>query len=162
MKMNTKRLSITLLSGLILASIALLAACSPLGIAPLLLAQPHTIEKYSDAKFDGHQGFGEDVLSRSWEIDAHDIAAAREAAEALSQTYAVGLDFGEDVLSRSWEIDPDDISAAREAAETLSRSYAVEVEDDLVRSWEISVDDIAAARIAAQTLSKIVFEQNTE
>ena len=116
--MNTKRLSITLLSGLILASIALLAACSPLGIAPLLLAQPHTIEKYSDAKFDEYQGFGEDALSRSWEIDADDIAAAREAAETLSQTYAVEV---EDDLVRSWEISVDDIAAARIAAQTLSQ-----------------------------------------
>lgn len=115
--MNTRTLSITLLFGLILTSIAMLAACSPFGIVPLVLSQPHTIEKSSDTSFNGHQGFGEDNLLRTWEITADDIAAAREAVEAISQNHAVGV---EDVL-RSFEIDADDIAAAREAALVLSQ-----------------------------------------
>jgi len=70
-KMNTRTLSINLLSSLILVSVVFLAACSPIGGAPVVLTQPDLIEE---------------DFSRDWEIDADDIAAAREAALYLSAT----------------------------------------------------------------------------
>ena len=141
--MNTRTLSINLLSSLILVSVVFLAACSPIGGAPVVLTQPDLIEEDS---------------SRGWEIDADDITAAREAALALSQTYtAVGVDLIEEDTSRSWEIDADDIAAAREAALVLSQTYTAVGEDleeeDVLRSWEIDADDIAAAREAALYLA---------
>ena len=104
--MNTKTLSTNLLSGLIMVSILFLSACSPFGGVPVVMAQPNYFEETS---------------SRTWEIDVDDIAAAREAAETLSQNYAaIGVDFEEMDLTRSWEIGLEDIAAAREAAEILS------------------------------------------
>ena len=143
-KMNTKTLSIILLSSLTLVSVVFLAACAPMGGASVVLAQPEFIK---------------DDISRSWEIDADDIAAAREAALSLSQTYtAARADLeGEDVL-RSWEIDADDIAAAHEAALSLSQTHTaagVDLEGEAVlRSWEIDADDIAAASEAALSLSQ--------
>jgi hypothetical protein len=145
-KMNTKTISTILLTSLILVSMFFLAACSPISRAPVAMAQS-----------DKPPVTG---LDRSWEIDADDIAAARQAAEALSHiNAAVEVDYGEDDLLRSWEIDADDIAAARQAAEALSHiNAAVEVdygEDDLLRSWEIDADDIAAARQVAQYLATV-------
>ncbi len=114
--MNTKNLSINLLCILILVSIVFLAACSPVSGAHVVLGQPDLIE--------------EDT-SRSWEMGADDIAAAREAALVLSQTYAaVVVDLEEEDTSRSWEIDADDIAAAREAALYLGANIQVSGELD--------------------------------
>ena len=140
-KMNTKKLSINLLCILILVSIVFLAACSPVSGAHVVLGQPDLIE--------------EDT-SRSWEMGAADIAAAREAAMVLTQSYTAVV--GDEDALRSWEMDADDIAAAREAALALSQSYtaagADPIEEDTSRSWEMDADDIAAAREAALALSQ--------
>ena len=88
-----------------MVSIELLSACSQ------VLAQPDVSVKSVE----------ENNLPISWEIDSDDIAAAREAAETLSQiTVAVEGDYGEYDFLRVWEIDADDIAAAREAARILA------------------------------------------
>ena len=138
--MNTKAFPISLLSGLILLSLVTLAACSP----PVALAQPVTVEVV------------EEQASRSWEISVDDIAAAREAAETLSQN---SPDVGEypdsEDLLRSWEISTVDIAAARRAALALSQTNTVvEMEFDAADlvSGELDTSDIYAARQAAHYL----------
>jgi hypothetical protein len=143
-KMNTKTSSINLLSILILVSVVFFTGCAPIGGASVVLAQPELIK--------------EDI-SRSWEIDADDIAAASEAALSLSQTYtAAGVGLEEEAVLRSWEIDADDIAAASEAALSLSQTYTaagVGLEGEYVlRSREIDANDIAAAHAAALSLSQ--------
>jgi hypothetical protein len=150
--MNTRTLPTKLLSFLILASVIFLAACSSIGEAPVALAQSNP---------------NEEQQSRSWEIDANDIAAAREAAETLSKVFANNdADYGENDFVRSWEIDISDIAAARQAAELLSRTFAssnVDYGDDgFVRILEINAEDIAAARLAAEVLSEIYPGYQTE
>jgi len=71
--MNNKTFSIHIIYGLILVSMLLLSACSALGSAPVVMAQPD---------------YSNEEISRFWEIDTDDIAAARKAAEILSQVYA--------------------------------------------------------------------------
>jgi hypothetical protein len=96
--MNTRTLPTKLLSCLILASVIFLAACSVVGEAPVALAQSN---------------LNEDHQSRSWEIDANDIAAGREAAETLTKVFAnKDRDYGENDFVRSWEINISDIGAA--------------------------------------------------
>jgi hypothetical protein len=139
--MNTKTLSTYLLSSLTLVSLVFLAACSP----PVALAQPNTVEVF------------EEDTSRSWEMDADDIAAAREAAESLSQIYTADVEYlGEDDFQRSWEIGVDDIAAAREAALALAQFSTVgEVDFDATElvSGELNASDISTARQAVHYLA---------
>jgi hypothetical protein len=142
-KMNTKTLVTILTMGLILWSLVSLAGCS----IPVALAMPVNVDV-------------EDEYARSWEIDAEDISAAREAARVLAQNYNADAEYLEEgFLARSWEISADDLEAAREAVEALSQSFAAYSGDpydyDSPRSWEIDSEDIAAAREAAQTLSQL-------
>ena len=132
--MNTKTLSI--ISSLILVSVVFLAACSPIGGAPIVLAQPDTVEGLSVTRSEAAAVdiLEEDVL-RSWEMDADDIAAAREVAHYLAAVERV-----------SHEISTADISAARQAAHYLAAARQV--------SGELDAGDIAAASEAAQTLSQ--------
>jgi len=165
--MNTKPVSINLLSCLILVSVVFLAGCSAFAGAPVVLAQSDTVEEFPVTGSDIVQQLGsdettfsisypaaeaeliEDDTSRTWEIDTDDIAAARVAAKTLSQNFEMV----------SGELDASDISAAREAALILSQIYtAVEVdfvEEDFLRSWEIGADDMAAARQAAHYLAEV-------
>ena len=129
--MNTKSLSIQLLSSLILLSILFLAACSTVSSAPVVLAQSETIEKSLVTGSENTKSYGEDDVVRSWEINLDDIAAAREAALLLSQTFATAeVDYGEDDVVRSWEINLDDIAAAREAAQYLAATLKIALQQE--------------------------------
>ena len=165
--MNTKTFSTYLFPSYIMLGIIFLTACSPLGGAPVVLAQPDTLPEIPVT------GFGADVAElssvssssvteveednlRTWEINAGDIEAAREAAETLSQIYTViEVDFEEEDVLRTWEIDINDIAAAREAVQILSQVNAVDEVDfdaiDLI-TGELNASDISAARQAAHFL----------
>jgi SLT domain-containing protein len=142
-KMNTKTLVTILTMGLILWSLVSLAGCS----IPVALAMPVNVDV-------------EDEYARSWEIDAEDISAAREAARVLAENYNADSEYLEEgFLARSWEISAGDLEAAREAAEALSQSVVTYSGDpyeyDSARIWEIDAEDFAAAREAAHTLSQL-------
>lgn len=89
--MNTKTLTTTLMSSLIILSIIILAACSPTSSAPIVMAQADTAEKPLLTGPVGSQSYGEDDVVRSWEIDADDIAAAREAAQYLAEVVKIAI-----------------------------------------------------------------------
>lgn len=152
--MNTKTLSIVLLTSLILVGIVFQAACSSIDGASVVMAQQNSVEGIPAAEVD----LFVEGTSRSWEIDAGDLAAAREAVETLSRIYGiVGVDVEYDDVMRSWEIDSDDLAAAREAAMALSQvSLASEVDFDAADlvSGELDADDISAARQAARCLAE--------
>jgi hypothetical protein len=134
--MNTKTFTTTVISGLILVSLAILVACSPVAGVP---AQPNR-ENAANIK---------EETPLSWEIDADDIAAARAAAH-----YLVG------VKRTSHEINSTDISAARDVARVLSQiaaSGGMDYDFTELVSGELDTQDIAAAREAANDL--VVFQQ---
>jgi hypothetical protein len=175
--MNNKTLYIRILSNLIIVSIVFLAACSPISGVPLFLAEPDSIEKMASSGAEMVQDFSDNETAfslnnpavaadlnqadtvRSWEIDSTDIAAAREAAETLSQIYTTVIkDFGEDDVLRSWEIGPEDIAVAREAALALSRfnsSGVMDFDATKLVAGELNSKDISAARQVAHYLSVI-------
>ena len=152
--MNTKTLSTYLFPGLILVGALFLAACSPIGGAPVVLAQPDTVAEIPVTGFDYEKAA--DNQTARWtamaefyekngmltsdlddgDILAYRIADANEAALAFSKItgtagnnlalsfVASEADLIEADTSRIWEIDADDSEAASEAAETLSQIYA--------------------------------------
>jgi hypothetical protein len=140
--MNTKTLSIFILSSLMLVSAVLLATCSPISGAPVFMAQPVTFEENPVSM----EGFSEAYNSTTWEINADDIAAARTAALYLAEKER-----------ERYEIGPADIQAAREAAAGLSQANtAGEVNFDAAAlvSGELDASDILAARQAALYLAE--------